>query len=93
MAKEYEFIGALPVTIPGYGRCEPDTGRFRCELDPEWEAFALKAGILRVVRELEDGAKLSRAPKDSATWPTSWPRTPREQVADGVEMPDDIEVP
>lgn len=92
MAKEYRFIGAVPVVIPDYGRVEPDSGKFRCELDPAWEAFAVKAGILQVVRDLAEDERLSPAPKDTSEWP-SWPRTPREQVRDGVEMPDDIEVP
>lgn len=82
MAKEYAFVGVLPAVIPNYGRVEPGSPNFKADIEPEWEAFAIKAGVLRIVRDLAEQESLTPAPKDSATWPTSWPRTPPEQVKD-----------
>lgn len=81
MAKRYQHVGTLPIVVGDYGRVIPGT-KFSCEMDPEQEAWLIKINALRVLEELPPEAELDPAPKDTATWPQSWPRAAHEQVAD-----------
>lgn len=90
MVKEYEMTGTCPIIVNGYGRVEPETGTFRCEMEAAQEAFFSKIGAVRIVAELPNAA--TPGPKaldtidgevefDGRTlkqWPASWPRRPEE---------------
>ena len=39
MVREYSMTGACPIIVGGYGRVEPESGTFRCEMEPAQEAF------------------------------------------------------
>lgn len=87
MVKEYEMTGACPIVVGGFGRVEPETGTFKCEMEAAQEVFFLKIGAVRIVRELPEA---THAPKPSEamaaddlvefegkkleTWPSGWPR-------------------
>lgn len=85
MVKEYAMYGVCPIVVGGYGRVEPDSGTFRCEMEPAQEAFFLKIGAIKVLQELpgETVAPVAAAAIDGdvefegrtlTTWPSGWPR-------------------
>lgn len=92
MVKEYEMTGACPVIVSNYGRVEPGSANFQCEMEAAQEAFFVKIGAVRVVKELPDAthAALPPEPIDGGvdfegrtlkTWPTSWPRRSQDEEA------------
>lgn len=80
MAKRYQHVGTLPIVVGDYGRVLPGT-KFSCEMDPAQEAWMIRINAIRVLEELPTDAELPPAPKDSATWPQSWPLAAHEQIA------------
>lgn len=85
MVKEYAMTGALPVIVGGYGRVEPGSPNFKCDMEPGQEQFLVKIGAVRVVRELPDEAHAALPPepvdgglevegRQLSSWPTGWPR-------------------
>lgn len=84
MVKEYQHTGACPVIVGNYGRVEPGT-KFQCEMEPEQEAFMLKIGAVRVLRELPKAVHKPLPPQPAEgvmefegkvldAQPTGWPK-------------------
>lgn len=90
MVKEYEMTGAMPIVVGGYGRVEPGSPAFQVEMEAPQEAFFLKIGAVRIVREVPGAVSvaLPAAPIDGVvefegrkilTMPTGWPHRPEPE--------------
>lgn len=54
MVREYEMTGTMPIIVGGYGRVEPGSKNFTCEMEPAQEAFFVKIRAVRVVADRPD---------------------------------------
>ena len=54
MKKEYRHVGVCPIIVEGFGRVNPGTPSFICEMDAYWEKSFTEGGAIVVLREVPD---------------------------------------
>lgn len=95
MVKEYQMTGSMPIVVNGYGRVEPRSVNFTCEMEAEQEKFFLKIHAVAVVREVPDAKHEALAPPpiDGVVefegrvlqhLPSSWPHRDPELDAEPI---------
>lgn len=65
--KEYRHKGVCPIIVEGYGRVNPGTPSFVCEMDPYWENSFLTNGSIEILDENTKKAKTK--PSVPKPWP------------------------
>ena len=84
MKKEYRHTGSQPILINGFGRRNPGSPAFICEMEPEQERFFSMIGAIEVIREVPEETPISPASKPGPLGSASPAPWPSEVNSDGV---------
>lgn len=90
MVREYEMTGTMPIIVGGYGRVEPYSGKFQCEMEAVQESFFVRIGAVRVLRDLPEARNVPLPPRPIdgvvefegrtlTSMPTGWPHRPSQE--------------